>query len=76
MNRSIRLTLLIALLLTFITAVSPQENANSKGGSITGRVMLASKGVAGVTVTITMQARVSETTLFVWHPTDSRDAAR
>src|SRR5688500_5547477 len=49
-----RIVLLIALLVTSLTLVSAQENSNTKTGSITGRVTLATKGVAGVTVTITM----------------------
>lgn len=49
-----RFVLLIALLFTSLTFVSAQENPNSKRGSITGRVTLANKGVAGVTVTVTM----------------------
>ena len=52
MRFSTRIALLIALLLTCIAA-SAQDNPN-KGGSITGRVTLANKGVAGVTVAITM----------------------
>ena len=55
MRPPIRLTLLIALLVSFIAAVSAQQNPNSKTGSIAGRVILANKGVAGVTVTITMR---------------------
>lgn len=53
MRFSTRIALLSALLLTCIAFVSAQQNPN-KGGSITGRVTLANKGVAGVTVTITM----------------------
>jgi hypothetical protein len=52
MRFSNRIALLIAVLLTCIAAVSAQENP--KGGSIAGRVTLGNKGVAGVTVTITM----------------------
>jgi hypothetical protein len=53
MRFSTRIALLTALSLACFSVVSAQENPN-KGGSITGRVTLASKGVAGVTVTITM----------------------
>ncbi len=49
-----RFILLIALLFTSLPFASAQENPNSKRGSITGRVMLANKGVAGVMVTVTM----------------------
>jgi hypothetical protein len=54
MISKIRFTLLIALVLAFISVLSAQENPNTKGGSITGRVTLANKGMAGVTVTISM----------------------
>lgn len=46
--------LLTALVLTCIGVLSAQENPNNKGGSITGRVTIGSKGVAGVTITVTM----------------------
>lgn len=49
-----RFILLIALLFTSLAFVSAQENPNPKRGSIAGRVTSASKGVAGVTVTVTM----------------------
>ncbi|HET8782759.1 MAG TPA: carboxypeptidase-like regulatory domain-containing protein [Pyrinomonadaceae bacterium] len=52
-NRVPLVPLVIALLLSCVALVSAQENPN-KGGSITGRVTMANKGVAGVTVTITM----------------------
>jgi len=54
MNFPTRFTLFIALLFISLTVVSAQDNPNTKTGSITGRVTFASKGVAGVTVTITM----------------------
>src|SRR5688500_5867228 len=54
MNFPTRFTLFIALLFISLTVVSAQDNPNTKTGSITGRVTLASKGVVGVTVTITM----------------------
>ena len=54
MNFSTRFTLFIALIFISLTVVSAQDKTNTKTGSITGRVTLASKGVAGVTVTITM----------------------
>ena len=53
MRFSTRTALLIAFLLTCLGVVSAQENA-SKGGSIAGRVTLANKGVAGVTVSISI----------------------
>ena len=49
-----RFVLLIALLFMSLTFASAQENTNTKTGSIAGRVTLANKGVAGVTVTVTM----------------------
>lgn len=49
----IRFNLLFALALTFLGVVSAQEAPN-RGGTISGRVTMAGKGVAGVTVTITM----------------------
>jgi hypothetical protein len=54
MRFSTRTALLATLLLTCIGVLSAQENPNKKGGSITGRVTIANKGVVGVTVTITM----------------------
>ena len=54
MNFPTRFTLFIALIFISLTVVSAQDKTNTKTGSITGRVTLASKGVAGVTVTITM----------------------
>ena len=49
-----RVKLLIALVLTCSGIVSAQDNAKSKGGSISGKVTIANKGVAGVTVAVTM----------------------
>ena len=50
-----RFKLVIALVLTCTAVLSAQENPKIKGGgSITGRVTIANKGVAGVTVTVTM----------------------
>ena len=49
-----RFVLLIALLFMSLTFASAQENTNTKTGSIAGCVTLANKGVAGVTVTVTM----------------------
>ena len=54
MASGVRFNLLVALVLTCIGVVSAQENPKSKGGSITGRVTYANKGVEGVTVTVTM----------------------
>ena len=54
MRSSTRLNLLIALCLTCTGVLAAQENPNTKRGSISGRVTMANKGVAGVTVTITM----------------------
>lgn len=54
MRSSTRFNLLIAILLACVCVVSAQEVPNKKGGSITGRVTLANKGVSGVTVSITM----------------------
>ena len=54
MRSSTRFSLLIALCLACAGVLSAQENPNSKGGSISGRVTMANKGVAGVSVTITM----------------------
>ena len=55
-----RLYSVIAILLFCISAVSAQDSADKKRGSISGRVTLAGKGVAGVTVTITMSAEALE----------------
>ncbi len=49
-----RFELLIAIVLTCTGVLSAQENPKSKGGSISGRVTIGNKGVAGVTVAITM----------------------
>ena len=49
-----RFNLLIALVLTCAAVLAAQETQKNKGGSITGRVTFANKGVAGVTVAITM----------------------
>ena len=54
MRSSTRFTLVLAFVLTCAGVLSAQENQKNKGGSITGRVTMANKGVAGVTVTITM----------------------
>jgi hypothetical protein len=54
MRYVIRFSLLIALVLTGPGILSAQENPKNKAGSISGRVTIASKGVAGVTVAITM----------------------
>jgi hypothetical protein len=54
MRSGVRFNLLIALVLTCAGLLSAQENPKPKGGSITGRVTFANKGVAGVTVAITM----------------------
>src|SRR5688572_14785432 len=54
MRPTTQFTLLIALILSCISLLSAQENPTNKGGSITGRVTMANKGVAGVMVTITM----------------------
>jgi len=53
MRSRIQFNLLIVLVFAALGVLSAQENPN-KGGSITGRVTMANKGVAGVTVTITM----------------------
>jgi hypothetical protein len=52
MRLLIRFNLLIAIVLACNGVLSAQENP--KGGSISGRVTLANKGVAGVTVTLTI----------------------
>lgn len=49
-----RFNLLIALVLICFGPLAGQENPKNKGGSITGRVTIANKGVAGATVAITM----------------------
>lgn len=54
MRRRFRVNLLIALVLTCAGVLAAQETQKNKGGSITGRVTFANKGVAGVTVAITM----------------------
>jgi carboxypeptidase family protein len=51
-----RFNLLIVIVFTSVGALSAQENPASKGGAIAGGVTIASKGVAGVTVTVTMSA--------------------
>ena len=53
MRSFIRFQLIIAAILTFPGLLTAQENPG-KGGSISGRVTMANKGVSGVTVTITM----------------------
>jgi hypothetical protein len=54
MGYDIRFNLLLALVITGTSLVSAQENPKNKGGSISGRVTIANKGVTGVTVAITM----------------------
>jgi len=54
MRRRFRFNLLIALVLTCSGVLAAQETQKNKSGSITGRVTFANKGVAGVTVAITM----------------------
>jgi hypothetical protein len=54
MNSFTRFTLIMALSLTCAAIVQSQDSAKNKGGSITGRVTTANKGVAGVTVTVSM----------------------
>ena len=49
-----RLALILALSIASISVAKSQDMAKSKGGSISGRVMFANKGIAGVTVTVTM----------------------
>jgi hypothetical protein len=49
-----RFVLLIAVLFCSLS-VTAQENPKTKSGSIAGRVVLANKGVAGVTVTVTLR---------------------
>lgn len=44
----------LALSLTCVSIVTSQDTAKAKRGSITGRVIAANKGVAGVTVSISM----------------------
>jgi hypothetical protein len=46
----------MAVSLTGLTLVQSQDNSKNKGGSIAGRVTIASKPVAGVTVTLSAGA--------------------
>jgi Carboxypeptidase regulatory-like domain len=46
----------MALSLTGLALVQSQDNSRNKGGSITGRVTIASKPVAGMTVTVSAGA--------------------
>lgn len=54
MRFSVRLALIIALSLASSSAAKSQDSVKSKGSSIAGRVIFANKGMAGVTVTVTM----------------------
>jgi hypothetical protein len=49
-----RLVLILAMTVASIGAVKSQDGVRPKSGSIAGRVILANKGITGVTVTVTM----------------------
>ena len=49
-----RLAVIVALSVASISVAKSQDSLKNKGGSIAGRVIFANKGIAGVTVTVTM----------------------